>query len=318
MHIQWFTAVDVEGQTLAVADNGRAARLYYPNSDARRFRHAGGGGWRVFDGPIKFEFTDIEPGTEAREAIKEPFGVPLIVASTRQAGEYHPRIWNGPESPELQDVDLLEAWLSAARAARIIYAKLRSLFLAVEPSEANANAYGHEFRQLLILACTEVEAAWRAVLAANGYAGNPERWRTSDYHQLLPAMRLDAYAVSLSAHPSYGVLQPFLDWNASAATKSLHWYDAYNKTKHDREGQLSRATLHMAIEASAALFIMIHAQFGPMDRSRAFFHEEEFTMVRHPRRLEDWYIRPLPAPGTPRDPWPRWHAKYYPWPTPPA
>jgi hypothetical protein len=54
----------------------------------------------------------------------------------------------------------------------------------------------------------------------------------------------------------------FGDWDAASPTKSLTWYDAYNKTKHDREENLKFATLSNAVQAVGATVVMFHAQFG--------------------------------------------------------
>ena len=51
-------------------------------------------------------------------------------------------------------------------------------------------------------------------------------------------------------------------WNARHPTSSLVWYDAYNKTKHDREKNLKLATLNNAITAVGAAVVMFRAQFG--------------------------------------------------------
>jgi predicted HAD superfamily hydrolase len=42
----------------------------------------------------------------------------------------------------------------------------------------------------------------------------------------------------------------------------LSWYDAYNKTKHDREDNLNVGTLDNAVKAVGAAVAMFYAQFG--------------------------------------------------------
>lgn len=63
----------------------------------------------------------------------------------------------------------------------------------VHPETKNLQTYGHATRNILILACTEVEAHWRSILGANGYTGKhgESRFDTTDYVKLLAAMRLD-------------------------------------------------------------------------------------------------------------------------------
>ena len=52
-------------------------------------------------------------------------------------------------------------------------------------------------------------------------------------------------------------ISPFKNWNPSSPTKSLKWYDAYNKIKHDRIENLSLATLDNAINAVCALITLL-------------------------------------------------------------
>jgi len=47
----------------------------------------------------------------------------------------------------------------------LLVRKLKAICHIVQPSTKTLDAYGHEIRNLLILAATEVEMHWRAVLA---------------------------------------------------------------------------------------------------------------------------------------------------------
>lgn len=88
------------------------------------------------------------------------------------------------------------------------------------------------------------------------------RSRTDDCVKLMPAMRLSEYRgkfMHLPWLPSFG---PFENWNSANPTKSLAWYNDYNAVKHDREANFNRATLHTALEAVAAVWIMVADQFG--------------------------------------------------------
>ena len=49
----------------------------------------------------------------------------------------------------------------------------------VHPAEETLSAYGHEIRNLLILACTEAEMHWRGILVANGI--DQARYDTRSY-----------------------------------------------------------------------------------------------------------------------------------------
>jgi hypothetical protein len=115
---------------------------------------------------------------------------------TLNHGEFHPRIarlWTvGPDWEIAPGSGALHAYFfrhharerqAAHLAALLLFERLTELLEIIKPATANARAFGHASRQLLILACTEVESSWRGVLEANGYS-NPNsdhRFTTSDY-----------------------------------------------------------------------------------------------------------------------------------------
>lgn len=185
--------------------------------------------------------------------------------ATYLPGEYHPRVhrksWPNLKAGE----SILDADRKGLRSFLVAYsalvAPIERIFRVIEPSPANADAYGHEMRQALIIASTEVEAAWRGVLVANAYVSNGARFTTNDYVKLLAPMKLDSWTVKLRFHPEMEVT-PFGGWNSGQPTQSLGWYDAYNAVKHDRETALPLATLKRLIEAVAAVHVMGRAQFG--------------------------------------------------------
>ncbi|MGA8598075.1 MAG: hypothetical protein WB676_25440 [Bryobacteraceae bacterium] len=136
--------------------------------------------------------------------------------------------------------------------------QLERIFRVVHPVPTNFDTYGHDIRNLLILAATEVEAHWKGILKENGASGV----NTNDYVKLLPAMKLDEYSLRLPYYPWLSPVAPFRGWSGSAPTQSLTWYDAYNAVKHDRESAFNRGTLSDAIQAVCACAILMLAQFG--------------------------------------------------------
>ena len=138
-------------------------------------------------------------------------------------------------------------------------------------------------RNLLILACTEVETHWRGVLVANGAAQMSERLITSQYVKLNNAMKLDHYAVAFTNYPWLEPFKPYDGWGSTGRpTQELPWYDAYNATKHDRENSFSRATLRYVFEAISATAILVVAQyellesFGQNSELRSIFQFTSF------------------------------------------
>ena len=234
------------------------------------------------------------------ERVCDDYGIVEKVRSKLAPGQYFSRMWREGECPHPRENGLLLVpWVSTVRYARILYARFRDVTGYIEPTRAHDAVHGHEIRQLLLLACTEVESAWRSILQLN-WPACPDRLTTNQYVQLCAAMGLDEWEVRLSAHPTYGALSPFAGWDPQQPTESLRWYAAYNETKHSREGGLEDATFGHLVNALAAVFIMTIAQFGTehLDGDSEF-QVDEFCVVRSPRLgLDEMYIRPLAPPGS--------------------
>ena len=215
-------------------------------------------------------------------------------------GEFYPRI----ARPDDQHPGEAPGWNPGARTETNVMAiacgqlatltrQLDRICQTVHPTEKTFGVFGHDIRNLLILACTEVESHWRGVLVANGVSRG--RFDTRDYAALRQAMKLDEYAVDFPAYPWLMPLKPFAGWGSTGSpTRELQWYDAYNAVKHNREAAFERATLRHAFEAVIACAIMMAAQFGLSDglgqRSelQAFFHISAVPVWA----LSDVYIHP--------------------------
>lgn len=98
--------------------------------------------------------------------------------------------------------------------------QLERICETVHPDEANLESYGYDIRNLLILACTEVESHWRAVLKANGLS--KLRWTTRDYVGLNDAMKLNKYAISFPDYPWIKPIAPFRSWDQGSPTRTCH------------------------------------------------------------------------------------------------
>ena len=182
------------------------------------------------------------------------------------ANEYHPRIYRPGAQPTIYRSEepgtIIE---QSAVAIEILIDRMHHLFRVVEPCEQHLAVYGHEIRNLLLLACMEVEASWAAVLTANGYTTATNRFSTNDYVKLLRPMHLSEYRLAFSSYPMFPWLSPFCGWASTVPTQSLPWYNAYNETKHNREQHFDSATLGHALNSVAAAVIMFLAQFGSLD-----------------------------------------------------
>jgi hypothetical protein len=180
-------------------------------------------------------------------------------------GRYHPRIAR-PIAP----IKSQELWLpepaddqryvaEAQNQFGSLIASLTAICRVVNPAPATLSIYGHEIRNLLILAATEAEMHLRGILIANG---KTVQFNTNEYVKLADPLRLRDYKVRFHSYLDINPFQPFALWDKSDPTGSLGWFAAYNGVKHNREFEFARATLENAFKAVAACAVLLVAQFG--------------------------------------------------------
>ena len=208
-------------------------------------------------------------------------------------GAFHPRIWRGDHNPDPREFFAPE-WAMSWGGIATLVRRMQEIFRHVEPCSDNLRAYGHEIRQLLILAATETESSLRAVLRANGYEQKGQ-WSTRDYVKLLKPMHLAEWELSLQGYPLLPPVAPFNSWDVDAPTQTLPWYEAYNDVKHDRERAFPKATLAHAITATAAAFAVFVAQFGEPDERRGDGLGDFHVTKRSTFTLREQYVPPYLA-----------------------
>jgi hypothetical protein len=244
-------------------------------------------------------------GITPKTWIENRLGAHEVGFADLDAGVYHPRFHKGNWAM-LQD-DGFKRKFSRSEAneyattieqAQLTTIDLEEICRTVAPSPATKNAYGSKIRNLLIIACTEVESQLKGILKANQYQ-QPGRFTTNDYVKLLGPLRLSEYSLRLVRHRDYGDFNPFGGWDAASPTQSLPWYAAYNATKHDRELDFDKATLEHAISATGALRVLMLAQYGSMHLRP--FQSTFFGSVKKPywHQKERTYPPPTGAAWTP-------------------
>ncbi|MEM6452170.1 MAG: hypothetical protein AAF703_17890 [Cyanobacteria bacterium P01_D01_bin.105] len=152
---------------------------------------------------------------------------------------------------------------SSKRALQLLIERLDELFFYVEPDAHGLQIYSHKTRELLLLASMEVENYWQRYMRSAGVRPTGRYFNTNDYIRLLDPLHLQDYAFTFHAFPSLPEISPFSEWSMDAPTASLSWYDAYNKTKHDRDNHFSDATLERCLEAVTAVVAMYCVRYGP-------------------------------------------------------
>src|SRR6202035_1353110 len=102
----------------------------------------------------------------------------------------------------------------------------------IEPDKDGLQAYSHKTRELLILASTEVENYWKQYLILASVPPQPNgNFTTNQYVRLRDSLFLREFQVNLPRYAKVDAARPFMNWDVSNPTRSIRWYDAYNKTK---------------------------------------------------------------------------------------
>lgn len=122
----------------------------------------------------------------------------------------------------------------------------------VEP-QGQENVYSFEFAKIIILACTEVESAFKQLCKLIDGNDHDRGRMDTDYNPII----LGVYPKIVDSEVYISRLgrteKPFENWNSS----SLSWWRAYNKIKHNRDSYFQKATYENAVLALSALYILI-------------------------------------------------------------
>lgn len=144
----------------------------------------------------------------------------------------------------------------AKRNLGILIQKLQDVLLYIEPSEVGLKTYSHKIRELLILACTELESTFKYYKLGNNQ-------RMNDYVKILDLVDLSKHKLSLVGYVDPYKCCPFENWDKTNPSKSLFWYDAYNQVKHNKNNSFKLATLENCINAIAANIVLFAVRYSP-------------------------------------------------------
>lgn len=243
----------------------RNPRGYAYETDTH-FIHLYGNGeglWTIHSG---LTVTQGKAGT-LQDWVLNTFGGTAPNTSTSDVGRTIAHVWR----PGIWNYDDIRAALrttdnerrEALQAVRLLLERLDELTLFIEPTTESLRTYSHKTRELLILACTEVENAWKAYMVEAGAVPTAADFRTVDYVRLAGPLHLGEYQLKLKAFPTEPTSRPFHGWSTAQPTQSIAWYHAYNQTKHDRKSHFDKATLKHCLDAVAANLIMFSVRFSP-------------------------------------------------------
>ena len=239
----------------------------YAYETDQHFVHIYGSGdqlWTISNG---LTITNKKEGALS-DWVKQNFGAEDIELSDLDVGSTIEGVWR----PGLYyDNEMLQGLAEtnvdlrlAEQALLLLIQRLDELLLYVEPTAQSLTAHSHKARELLILACTEVEAQWKHHVQRGGLTAQQYGFTTNDYVKLLTPLHLAEYEITLPRYKEIPPTRPFLGWSTvPGPTQTLPWYDAYNKTKHDARAQFSAASVFSCIQAIAANIVMFSVRFGP-------------------------------------------------------
>jgi hypothetical protein len=223
----------------------------------------------------------------------------------RNPGDYHHRIARpilsmDPQTLWLPDDGHEQRYITGAQnQLGSLIDDLRSICRVVQPAPGTLPVYGHEIRNLLILAATEVEMHWRGILVANGRTA---KFNTNEYVKLADALGLRAFTVRFHPCPDIDPFTPFALWDAADPSNSLPWFSAYHGVKHNRENEFERASLANAFAAIAACAVLLVAQFGQQALTPDL---KRFVGVEAPEwPVEEMYLMPQTDKGWTAQPHP--------------
>jgi hypothetical protein len=128
------------------------------------------------------------------------------------AGVWRPSLYYYVDTYQALNVSENEMRLSEY-SLRLLVQKLDEIFLYIEPDITSLNTYSHKTRELLILACTEVENFWQYYMTlANAAPQNGRNYTTKDYVKLVDKLHLKDYEFKLKTYSNMSSIKPFENW----------------------------------------------------------------------------------------------------------
>ncbi len=165
--------------------------------------------------------------------------------------------------------------LSLINAVRNIICDFVKLTEYIEPIDINKFTFSHRLYELLLRIATEFESNCKGILQANGYSVD-RNLNVTDYHKINSIMKLDKYILETDLWYPAKRFSPLSEW---ANSHTLKWYQAYNKSKHNRFSCFSEANLDNVFHGMCSLVVLLAAQFpssiGLLDGSDIIMSTDE-------------------------------------------
>ena len=139
---------------------------------------------------------------------------------------------------------------------RLLTHDLVQVFEYIEPVPDHERVYSHRLFALLLRACTDFESIAKELVVATSLSNSARQMNVNDYKRLEDSFKLEQCKVALNEQwPTPFVLHPYRGW--STQSPPLPWYGEYNAVKHNRQQEFPRANLLSALNATAAVFVLL-------------------------------------------------------------
>jgi len=158
--------------------------------------------------------------------------------------------------------EFVSAYFNRMRHVMHLYERLLDFGRSVDLSPLNLQVHGNATRDLLIVACFEVEAIFKLLIFEDFQTA---RGNISLYWNVAASAKLSDYQIGFPDIPTIAPLTPFSQWSGSGATKytPLNWYQSYNTIKHNAIEGNAPATLANVLNALAACYALLTALAFP-------------------------------------------------------
>lgn len=162
----------------------------------------------------------------------------------------------------------------------------------IEPN-GQEQAYSFEFYKIIMLACTEIETAFKQIcnsIDEHNKCGHIGEYRSTILEKYPRIVETLIFVPRWNGKNLY----PFKDWEK----RSPEWWAAHQKIKHSRFSSLPKATYENAVTALAALFVLIMYLYKingydcKIDESSYFECEygPQALYARQPKELPDFEL----------------------------
>lgn len=156
----------------------------------------------------------------------------------------------------------------------------------VEFNEDNYETYSIEFARILLSASSEVDVLCKRLCLNIDSSLSPNEIHIDDYRRIITTKYTKLNTIEVLI-PRYELtLKPWEEWKENNNNKNPSWWSDYNKVKHHRDDNFSKANLINAIDSVSGLFaIVLYLYRSENNEAKLFPNPQLLTLKRAPGKL---------------------------------